>query len=123
MGAWLENTWAPRPEHRISKKEACPGLFTGVGVGTGPGAHRFWGPGGPVTIAIHNAIIDYGNTIITFSKKEVTVTCKKAKNTRFGAMTNSNPPDFISKFPEVFPTKKITELQLLRKVNHHISLI
>ena len=38
-------------------------------------------------------------------------------------MTNSDTPDFISVFPEVFPTKKITELPPLRKVNHHINLI
>ena len=38
-------------------------------------------------------------------------------------MTNSDTPDFISEFPEVFPTKKITELPPLRKVYHHINLI
>ena len=71
----------------------------------------------------HNAIIDCGNAIITFPKKGVTLTCKKAKKTRFSAMTNSDTPDFISEFPEVFPTKKITELPPLRQVNHHINLI
>ena len=38
-------------------------------------------------------------------------------------MTNSDTPDFISEFPGVFPSKKITELPPLRKVNHHINLI
>ena len=38
-------------------------------------------------------------------------------------MTSSDTPDFISEFPKVFPTKKITELPPLRKVNHHINLI
>ena len=38
-------------------------------------------------------------------------------------MTSSDTPDFISEFPEVFPTKKITELPPLRKVDHHINLI
>ena len=38
-------------------------------------------------------------------------------------MTNSDTPDLISEFPEVFPSKKITELSPLRKVNHHINLI
>ena len=37
-------------------------------------------------------------------------------------MTNSDKPDFISEFPEVFPTKKITVLPPLREVNHHINL-
>ena len=37
-------------------------------------------------------------------------------------MTNPHTPDFISEFPEVFPSKKITELPTLRKVNHHIKL-
>ena len=71
----------------------------------------------------HNAIIDCRNAIITFPKKEVTLTCKIANNTRFRAMTNSDTPDFISEFPEVFPIRKITELPLLSKVNHHINLI
>ena len=56
-------------------------------------------------------------------KQGVTLTCKKANNTRFSAMTNSNTPDFISEFPEVFPSGKITELPLLCKVSHHINLI
>ena len=55
-------------------------------------------------------------------KKGITLTCKKANNTRFSAMSNPDTPDFISEFPEVFPSKKITELQPLRKVNHHINL-
>ena len=74
-------------------------------------------------LTAHNTIIDCGNAIIIFPKNRVTLTCKKAKNTRFRAMTNSDTPDFISEFPEVFPTKKITELPPLRKVNHHINLI
>ena len=71
----------------------------------------------------YNAIIDCGNAIITLSKKGVTLTCKRANNTRFTAMTSSDTLGFISEFPEVFPTKKITELSLLCKVNHHINLI
>src|SRR3984885_6877140 len=74
-------------------------------------------------LTAHNAIIDCGNAIITFPKKGVTLTCKKATNTRFSAMTSSDTPDFISEFPAVFPTKKIRELLPLRKVNHHINLI
>ena len=74
-------------------------------------------------LTTHNAIIDCGNPIITFPKKGITLTCKKANKTRFGAMTSSDTPDFISEFPEVFPTKKITELPQLRKVNHHLNLI
>ena len=74
-------------------------------------------------LTAHNAIIDCGNAIITFPKKGVTLTCKKANNTRFSAMTNSDTPNFISEFPEVFPTKKIIELPPIRKVNHHINLI
>ena len=38
-------------------------------------------------------------------------------------MTNSDTPDFISEFPVVFSTMKMTELPPLRKVNHHINLI
>ena len=74
-------------------------------------------------LTAHNAIIDCGNAIISFPKKGITLTCKKANNARFSAMTSSDTPDFISEFPEVFPTKKITELPPLRKVNHHINLI
>ena len=74
-------------------------------------------------LTAHNAIIDCGNAIISFPKKGVTLTCKKANNTRFSAMTNSDTPHFISEFPEGLPTKTITELPPLRKVNHHINLI
>ena len=74
-------------------------------------------------LTAHKAIIDCGNTIITFPKKGVTLTCKKGNNTRFSAMTNSDTPDFISEFREVFPTKKITELPPLLKVSDHINLI
>ena len=74
-------------------------------------------------LSAHNAIIDCGNAIITFLKKGVTFTCKKANNTGFSALTNSDTPSFISEFPEIFPTKKISELPPLRKVNHHINLI
>ena len=70
-----------------------------------------------------NAIIDCGNAIIFFPKKGITLPCREANNTRFSAMTSSNTPDFISEFPQVFSTKKITELPPLRKVNHHINLI
>ena len=74
-------------------------------------------------LTAHKAFIDYGNTSITFPKKVVTLTCKKANNTRFSAMTNSDTPDFIWEYTNVFPTKKITELPPLRKVNSHINLI
>ena len=74
-------------------------------------------------LTAYNPIIDCGNAIITFPKKGVTLTCKMANNTRFSAMTSSDTPDFISKFPEVFPMKKIKELAPLRQVNHHINLI
>ena len=74
-------------------------------------------------LTAHNAIIDCGNAIISFPKKEITLTCMKANKTRFSAMTSSDTPDFISEFPEVFPTKKITELPPLPKVNHYINLI
>ena len=74
-------------------------------------------------LTVHNAIIDCGNAIISFPKKGIALTCKKANNTRFSAMTSSNTPDFILEFPEVFRTKKITELPPLPMVNHHINLI
>ena len=74
-------------------------------------------------LTTYSAIIDCGNAIITFPKKGVTLTCKRANNTRISAMTSSYTPDFISELPEVFPTKDITELPPLRKVNHHINLI
>ena len=73
-------------------------------------------------LTAHNAIIDCGNVIIIFPKKGVTVICKKANNTRFCTMSNSDTPDFISEFPDVFPTKRITELPHISKVNHHINL-
>ena len=38
-------------------------------------------------------------------------------------MTNPDTPDFISEFPDVFPSKKITELPPLRQINHHLNLI
>ena len=74
-------------------------------------------------LTAHNAIIDCGNAIISFPKKGITLTFKKVNNTRFSAMTNPDTPDFISEFPEVFPTKKTTELPPLRKVNHYIHLM
>ena len=74
-------------------------------------------------LTAHNAIMDCGNAIITFPKKGVTLTCEKVNNTRFSAMTCSDTSDFISEFPEVFPTKKIKELRPLCKVNYHINLI
>ena len=74
-------------------------------------------------LTAYKAIIDCGNTIITFPKKRVTLTCKKANNTGFSAQTNSDTTDFISEFSEVFPTKKIRDLQPLRKVNCHTNLI
>jgi len=38
-------------------------------------------------------------------------------------MTTSDTPDFISEFPVVFPAKTITQLLLLRQINHHLNLI
>ena len=74
-------------------------------------------------LTANNAIIDCGNAIISFPEKGITLTCKKANNTRFSAMTNPDTPDFISEFPDVFPSKKITELPPLRQINHHLNLI
>ena len=70
-----------------------------------------------------NAIIDCGKAIISFTKKGITLTCKKANNTRFSAMTTSDTTDFMSEFPEVFPTKQMTELPPMRKIIYHINLI
>jgi len=74
-------------------------------------------------LTTHNAIIDCGNSIISFPKKEIALTCREGNNTSFSTMTNSNTPDFISKFPDVFPAKKITELPSLRQINHTLNLI
>ena len=70
-----------------------------------------------------NAIIDCGNAIISFPEKGITLTCKKANNTRFSAMTKSDTSDFISEFPDVFPSKKISELPPLRQIDHPLNLI
>jgi len=74
-------------------------------------------------LTTHNAIIDCGNSIILFPKKGITLTCRKGNSARFSAMTTSDTPDFISKFPDVFPGKEITELPPLRQINHHLNLI
>jgi len=74
-------------------------------------------------LTTHNAIIDCGNSIISFPKKGITLTCRKGNNASFSAMTTSDTPDFISQFPDVFPAKKITELPPLRQINHHLNLI
>ena len=74
-------------------------------------------------LAAHSAIIDCGKAIISFPEMNVTLTCKKASNIRFSAIAITDPPDFISEFPEVFPPIKITELPPLRKVNHHLNLM
>jgi len=71
----------------------------------------------------HNAIIDCGNSIISFPKKGITLTCRKGNNARFSAMTTSDTSDFISEFPDVFPAKKITELPRLCQTNLHLNLI
>jgi len=78
---------------------------------------------GMLYLTTHNAIIDCGNSIISFPKKGITLSCRKGNNARFSAMTNSDTPDFISEVPDVFPTKKITELPLLGQINHHLNLI
>ena len=65
-------------------------------------------------LTANTAIIDCGNGIISFPENGITLTCKKANNTRFSAMTNPETPDFISEFPDVFPSQKITELPPLR---------
>ena len=70
----------------------------------------------------HNAIIDCGNSIISFPKKGITLTCRKGNNARFSAMTTSGTPDFICEVPDVFPAKKITELLPLQQINHHLNL-
>ena len=74
-------------------------------------------------LTAHNTIIDCGNAIISFPKKGITLTSMKANKSRFSAMTSSNIPDFISEFPHVFPSEKITELPPLGNVNNHIHLI
>jgi len=74
-------------------------------------------------LTTYNAIIDCENSIILFPKKGITLTCRKGNNARFSAMTNSDTPDFISEFPDVFPAKKITELLPLHQINHHLNLI
>ena len=74
-------------------------------------------------LTTHNAIIDCGNSIISFPKKGITLTCRKGNNARFPAMTTSDTPDFISECPDVFPAKKLTELPPLRQINHHLNLI
>ena len=71
----------------------------------------------------NNAIIDCENAIISFPEKGITLTCKKTNNTRFSAMTNSDIPYFISEFPDVFPSKMITEPPRLGQINHHLNLI
>ena len=74
-------------------------------------------------LTTNKAIIDCGNAIISFSEKGINLTCKKANSTRFSAMTNSNTPDFISEFLDIFPSQKITELPSLHQINHHLNLI
>ena len=78
---------------------------------------------GMLYLTATSAIIDCENAIITYPKKGVILPCKKASNSRFSAMTSSNTPDFIPELREVFPTKKITAVPPLRKVNYHINLI
>jgi len=74
-------------------------------------------------LTTHKAIIDCGSSIISFRKKGITLTCRKGNNARFSAMTNSDTPNFIFEFSDVFPVKKITELPPLRQINHHLNLI
>jgi len=47
-------------------------------------------------LTTYNALIDYGNSLISFPKKGITPTCKDGNNARFSAPTNSDTPDFIS---------------------------
>ena len=51
----------------------------------------------------HKAIIDCGNSIISFLKQGITLTCSKGNNARFSAMTTSDTPDLITEFPNVCP--------------------
>ena len=74
-------------------------------------------------LTTHNTIIDCGNSIISFPKKGITLTCRKGNNTRFSDKINTDTPDFISEFPEVFPATKIAELPPLPQINHHLNLI
>ena len=74
-------------------------------------------------LTANNAIIDCGNAIISFPENGMTLICKKANNTRFSAMTNSDTPDFISEFWDVFSSNKITELPPRRQINHDLNLI
>ena len=74
-------------------------------------------------LTAYNAMINCGNAIISFPEKGIALTCKTANNTRFSAMTNPDTTDLISKFPDVFPSKKITQLPPLPQINHNLNLI
>ena len=74
-------------------------------------------------LTANNTIIDCGNAIISFPEKGITLTCKEANKVRFSAMMNPDTPDFISEFPDVFASKKITEPPPLCQINHHLNLI
>jgi len=74
-------------------------------------------------LTTHKAIIDGGTAINSFLKKGITLNCRRGNKGKFSGMTNSDTSDFISEFPDIFPAKKITELPLLQRVNHHLNLI
>lgn len=64
-------------------------------------------------LTTHQTTINCGNCIISFSKKGIAPTCRKGNNFWFSTMTDSDSHDFIPEFPDIFPAKKITELQPL----------
>jgi len=74
-------------------------------------------------LTTQNAIINCGNSIISFPKRVITLTCRKRNKARLSVMTTSHTPDILSEFRDVFPAKKITERPPLRQINHHLNLI
>jgi len=74
-------------------------------------------------LTTHYAVIDCGNSIISFPKKEITLSCRQGNKARFSTMTKSEACDLISKFPDISPAKKIPVVPPLRQINHHLNLI
>ena len=57
-------------------------------------------------LTAHNAIIDCGNAIISFPKKGITLTYKKANNTKFSTTTNSDTLTSFQNSLKYFPLRK-----------------
>ena len=74
-------------------------------------------------LTTHNTKIDCGNSLISVPKQGNTCTCREGNNTWFSPMTNSDTPDFISKFPDVFTNKKIAELPPFSPINQYLNYI